>query len=238
MRAIEKVAIVLVRPKFSENIGFCARVCANFGVENLILVEPENFDYEVAKKTATNIGKSVLENIKIYDNLKEAVKDMNFVIGTTARLGKQRKVNYNVGDFTKEIINLINNDNRVAILFGNERTGLTNEELFFCDETITIPTFNNTSLNISHALSIILYEIYKNISNPSSKKQKLADPKTKEIIFNLLIDLIKKVEYIPHDNEILWMRNIKEFLNHLNLTEKDSMIFLGLLRATIRKLGG
>lgn len=238
MRAIKNVTVVLVRPKFSENIGFCARVCANFGVKDLRLVEPENFNHEIAKKTATNIGKEVLENIKIYTNLKEATMDTNFVIGTTARLGEQRKVNYNIGDFVKEIVNLINNDNKVAILFGNERTGLTNEELLFCDETITIPTFNNTSLNISHALSIILYEIYKNVSNPTSKKQKLVDPKTKEIIFNLLIDLIKRVEYIPHNNEVLWMRNIKEFLNHLNLTERDSKIFLGLLRAIIRKLGG
>jgi tRNA/rRNA methyltransferase len=157
-------------------------------------------------------------------------------IETTARLGEQRKVNYSLVEFVPDIVGLLE-ENKVAILFGNERTGLTNEELLSCDETITIPTYNNTSLNLSHALAIVLYEIHKNIEKPRLEKEiKLASPKEKELIFNMLIEVIKEVNYIPHNNETLWMRNIKEFINNLNLTSRNSKIFLGLLRSTIKKL--
>lgn len=233
---MKNLYVILVRPQVPENIGFSIRVCANFKVENLFIVAPENFDMNRIKRTATQIGSKLIDKMRLFGKLEEATKDMQYIIGTTARTGTQRKVYYTLDERASYIAGL-SQINKVAILMGNERTGLTNEELLMCDEVITIPTEASSSLNLSHALAIILYEVYKKSSAPVKlEKPKIISPEKKKRILDLTIETIKLLDYIPHNNEVLWKRNVKEIIDKFIFSERDAKIIMGFMRAIQKKI--
>ncbi len=233
---LENIAVVLVNPMYSENIGSTARACANFGISNLILVNPESIDEEKMKAMATKAGITILEKMKIFPDLPSALKDFNYVIGTTARLGRKRMVYYTPKELAPYICELSVN-NKIALLFGNERFGLSNEELSYCDKVITIPTTQNASLNIAQAIVIILYEIFQEASIPKFPKPVLATQQELNIMYSIIEATLKAIDYIPHENKILWFTNIKRFLSKLELTSKEVKIVQGFCRQLLWALG-
>ena len=137
-------AIVLVEPEKPENTGFIARLCENFEF-SLRIVNPQ-FNLSKARKTANN-AQEKLRNTKIFDTAKASIKDCEYVIGT--KPGK--------GISSKEFSFKANN----SIMLGRESSGLTKEELNLCDAVVHIPS-SYSSLNLSHAASVLMYESYKN----------------------------------------------------------------------------
>ncbi len=233
---LSNISVVLVNPMYSENIGSTARACANFGISELILVNPEPIDEEKMRAMATKSGIPILEKMKIYEDLSSALKPFNYVVGTTARLGKHRLVYHT----PKEIVNYLcelSVNNKIAILFGNERFGLSNEELSYCDSVITIPTTENASLNISQAVVVILYEIFQSASIPRIPKPPLATRKELDIMYTIIEKTLESIDYIPHDNKILWFTNIKRFLSRLELTSREVKIIQGFCRQLLWALG-
>ena len=89
---LQNIAIVLIGTRYPENIGAAARAMLNMGIERLILVDPQNDDPVRVNRMATHAASVVVEKVEKYDNLKEALADFQYVVGTTARLGGQRKV--------------------------------------------------------------------------------------------------------------------------------------------------
>jgi len=233
---LENIAVVLVNPMYSENIGAAARACANFGVPNLILVNPEPLEEEKMKAMATKSGIPVLEKMKIFNDLSTALKPFNYVVGTTARLGKHRLVYHTPKELVPYICELSIN-NKIAILFGNERFGLSNEELSYCDNVITIPTTENASLNVSQAVVVTLYEIFQSASIPKIPKPQLATRKELDIMYAIIEKTLQSIDYIPHDNKILWFTNIKRFLSRLELTSREVKIIQGFCRQLLWALG-
>ncbi len=233
---LSNIAVILVNPIYSENIGSTARACANFGIENLILVNPEPIDEEKIKAMATKAGIPILKKMKIYNNLSSALKEFNYVIGTTARLGKHRLVYQTPKEITSYICEL-SIKNKIAILFGNERFGLSNEELSYCDKVITIPTTENASLNLSQAVVIILYEIFQSSSIPRIPKPQLATQKEINIMYAIIEKTLEAIDYIPHSNKVLWFTNIKRFLSKLELTSKEVKIIQGFCKQLLWSLG-
>lgn len=233
---LSNLAVILVNPIYSENIGSTARACANFGISELILVNPENLEEEKMKAMATKSGIPIIEKMKIFKDLPTALKNFNYVIGTTARLGKHRLVHYTPKELAPYIAELSIN-NRVAILFGNERFGLSNEELSYCDQVITIPTTQHASLNVSQAVVIILYEIFQSASIPKIPKPKLATKEELDIMYFIIEKTLESIDYIPHENKTLWLTNIKRFLSKLELTSKEVKIIKGFCRQLLWALG-
>ena len=221
---------------YSENIGACARACANFGVPNLILVNPESLEEEKMRAMATKCGIPILEKMKVFNSLEEALKDFNYVLGTTARLGRRRMVFYTPKEIAPEVCSLSIN-NKVAILFGNERFGLSNEVLALCDKVITIPTTENASLNLAQAVIIILYEIFQHAATPSFPKPRLANQRELYTMFKIIEATLKEIDYIPHDNKVLWLTNIKRILSKVELTAKEVKIIQGFCRQLLWALG-
>ncbi len=88
----DNIAIVLHQPRYSENIGSAARAMLNMGINQLVVVDPQNYDMNKALKLATHIASDIVENGKICTDLKDALAPYNYVVGTTARLGKQRQI--------------------------------------------------------------------------------------------------------------------------------------------------
>jgi TrmH family RNA methyltransferase len=156
----DNVYFTLVEPKESGNIGASARAIKNMGFGNLCLVKPSAEISDEARRFAHNAG-DILEAAPMYATLQEAISDKSVVIGTARRLGKRRGVIL-PADMGAAHACACAQHNKVAILFGREDRGLFNREVDECGVLITIPAAKEQpSLNLSHAVLIIAYELLK-----------------------------------------------------------------------------
>ncbi len=135
-------AAVIVEPEKPENTGFIARLCENFGFE-LRLVKP-GFNLEEARKTASR-AQGTLREARIFEDLEEAVKDLDYVVGT--KPGRGRKIS----SFTPR--------ENTSVMIGRESSGLSNTELELCDSVVHIETAEYDSINQSHAAAIVLHSV-------------------------------------------------------------------------------
>ncbi|MBA4394632.1 MAG: rRNA methyltransferase [Desulfobacca sp.] len=154
----DHITIVLHQPRFAENIGASARAAWNMGLSHIIVVNPEDTDWEKMTKLSTHAARGLLEQMKTYNSLAEALEPFQYIIGTTARLGGQRKELVGPSQGALKIRSL-GPQNRIALLFGPENRGLSNEELRFCHCTVHIPTASASSLNLAQAVLILCYEV-------------------------------------------------------------------------------
>src|SRR5210317_1322033 len=129
---LENISIVLLGTRFPENIGAAARAICNMGIGQLVVVAPHNCDLTKICRMATHAASDVVEQMEVCDTLDEALADFNFVVGTTARLGGQRKVVNSPSKLGPKLFS-ISQGNRIAILFGPEDRGLSNIDIRFCD---------------------------------------------------------------------------------------------------------
>jgi tRNA/rRNA methyltransferase len=154
----DHITLVLHQPRFAENIGASARAAWNMGLSHIIVVNPEDTDWERMTKLSTHMARGLLEKMKIYTSLAEALAPFHYIVGTTARLGGQRKEIIGPSQAAQKIRSL-DRQNHIAVLFGPENRGLSNEELRFCHCTVHIPTVSASSLNLGQAVLILCYEI-------------------------------------------------------------------------------
>ena len=164
---LDDIYIILCRPDESRNVGSACRAMANMGMKNLRIVgKKADYDEEKVKTLAIHAF-SIWENAVFFDSIEAATKDCYVSAGTTRRRGKKRKEWLLTPDEFSTKVNDIENG-KVAVIFGNERTGLTDEELECCTLGVKIPTDEEFgSLNLSHAVQIICYELYKHLKIPT-----------------------------------------------------------------------
>lgn len=160
-----RVSIILLRPKYPENIGSAARAALNMGIGQLLVVgtplTPQAL--EQAMKTATHHAAHLLEGIRYCDQLAEAVCNFALVVGATARRGRQRMPTARPSQLAELILPTLANG-PVALLFGPEDTGLTNQDLAGCGLVVTIQTVAQfTSLNLAQAVAIFCYELHQGL---------------------------------------------------------------------------
>ncbi len=160
MSAGADVRIVLVRPRDPRNVGAACRAMKCMGLRHLALVVDELLDPAQARVLA-HYAADVLEQAQVYTDLREAIGDAVLVAGTTRRRGRNRKY---FSLFPEQLAEKIaaTRGGSVAVLFGNEETGLTDEELALCNVAVSIPASPEfPSLNLSHAVQVICYEIFR-----------------------------------------------------------------------------
>jgi len=152
-------AILLVQPQLSENIGTAARAMANFGLTDLRLVKPrDGWPSDKARSSASGAD-HVIDRVRVYETLAEAIADLTFVYATTARMREVAKRVVGPHEAAAASFARIASGNAVGFLFGRERTGLNNEEVSLADEILTLPVDPNfSSLNIAQAVLIVAYE--------------------------------------------------------------------------------
>lgn len=179
---LESISIILVRPRFPENIGSIARSMKNMCLNKLIIVNgcsPLNIN---AYKLASG-AYDILERAEEFLNLKEAILDIGLVIGNTSREGKERSPLIPPEDLVKQIIPISKN-NQIAIVFGSEKEGLTNDELSLCHIYSKIPTSESfPSINLAQSVMIFCYEFFKAKDNIFQKPIKLAPTEQLEGMF-------------------------------------------------------
>jgi TrmH family RNA methyltransferase len=186
------VRVVLVEPEYEINIGHVARVMANFGFDELYMVNPKveiGFNAKMFAKHASHI----LQNATIVRNLEDALRGCDFVVGTTGIVGRSRNVIRNPVTPAKFANDMSKLNGKFALLFGREGTGLNKNEVKRCDFLVTIPASEDYPvLNLSHALAIVLYEL---ASNKEQVMIATASGEEKEMLircFNSIVDNFSK----------------------------------------------
>ena len=236
--------IILVQPEHSGNIGSIARVMENFNFKNLVIFNPvENVEKILSYETQgfAMHGKDVLFNAKILEvknqdnhltEFKTLLRTFDYVIATTAR-GKSSSNIRRLAIFPEDLTLPISVEPlNIAILFGKESRGLTNEEISLADIILRLPTNSDYSaLNLSHACGIVLYEIFKKINlltigkgdNPVS----LADKKDRLILYDIVKSIIEKLKIRSYKEENVFLA-FKNIFGRSFMSKKELSLILGL----------
>ncbi len=227
---LKNLSIVLHRTRYPENIGAAARAMRNMGIKQLVVVDPQNCDLTKICKMATHAASDVVEQMEVYDTLKQALADFNFVVGTSARLGGQRKVVSFPAKLAQKLIS-ISSQNRIAIVFGPEDRGLTNVDIRFCDILVNIPTAEFSSLNLAQAVMIVCYELFGySRDKPGAFVPHLASKHELAAMYEQLTDVLMRISFINRDNPDYFMNNLRHFFSRMQLRAKEVRIVRGICR--------
>ena len=240
---LDTLSVVLFRPKFSENVGSAARACANMGISRLVVVDPHHFDMERARVLATSKGGLVLDAMRVTETLDDAVARAETVYGTTARLGGWRTGIVSPERAAPEICATLAGGGEVALVFGPEDAGLSNQETMLCSRLINIPTAEEaTSLNLAQAVLVVCYEIFK-ASLPLKEKKATpagARPIThaeREALFAALAETLLAIDFLKPDNPDYWMLPVRRFVERVGLKRQEGNMLMGVCRQVKWALG-
>ncbi len=245
--------VVLVKPEHSGNIGSVARVMENFDFENLVIFNPiESIENILSYETQgfAMHGKNILFDAKIIEvknqedhisEFKQFMKKFDYIIATTAQ-GKKHSNIRRLAIFPEDLnLPVSVKPLKIAILFGKESRGLTNEEISHADILLRIPTSNNYSaLNLSHACGIILYEIFKRINivtiGRGTNPVLIADKDNRSILLNTVKEIIDKLKIRSHkkENVSFAFRNI---FGRSLMSKRELSLILGLFSKVNTILG-
>ena len=224
------ISIVLCRPQFAGNVGAIARCGKNMGIGRLIVVGNRDLDQDEMYRRATHVAASVIDDICYVDDLETALADFQYVAGTTARLGNARGPVVTPREMAEKV-GEVSQDNRVALLFGPEDAGLTNDELRFCHLVVNIPTAEFKSLNLSHAVMILCYEIFAWRSSTDGRfMPKLATSRELEGMYGQVRDILTKIGFLNPQNPEYWMMHIRRLFSRTGLLAKEVKIVRGICR--------
>tara|TARA_B100000963_G_scaffold353810_1_gene369173 strand:+ start:4904 stop:5647 length:744 start_codon:yes stop_codon:yes gene_type:complete len=237
IESLDSIKIVLVGTSHPGNIGASARAMKNMGFKNLCLVSPKDFPSDVATYRS-KAAKDILENAEIHADLKNAISDCQLVIGTSAR---GRTVPWPVmspKEAAKDVRKNATNS-KVAIVFGREDRGLTNEELGLCNIHVHIPTdVEYSSLNLSQAVQILVYEVrvsfIENLDEEEVWDVDFANNEQTERLINHMDELMQQVEFYDVDNPRKLLLRVRRFFKRSKIDVMEANIFRGLF-ATIQK---
>jgi tRNA/rRNA methyltransferase len=206
----------------------------NMGLSRLVLVRPPDDVSHDAVKLAAGAD-SILEQATVFSSLKEAVAEHGLVFATSRHTGRLRKNVQTPRDAAREILPLLQNNN-VAIVFGNEVNGLTREDLALCNEIITIPSSNTfASLNLSHAVMIVLYELFLASKAPVNPvEQELASAKMLEDFYRHLQKTLVDIEFLDRCEPERMMMSLRQIFGRSRLCERDVAILRGILSTVDR----
>jgi tRNA/rRNA methyltransferase len=229
----KNITIVLHKPKYAGNIGSVARAAKNMGINKIMVVGAAGFEREEMQQRSTHLASDVLDQIQYCERIDEALGGFNYIVGTTARLGKARGPFISPRAAARDIAD-ISQKNKVALLFGPEDTGLANEELRLCHAVVTIPTSREfTSLNLSHAVMILCYEIF--IASPEAavaaeSSPKLARSEELEGMYGQIKTLLADIEFLNPENPEYWMMHIRRFFARAGILSREAGIVRGICR--------
>lgn len=226
---LDHFAVVLNEPRYPENIGAVARAMRNMGVRDLRVVAPQNLDAERVLKMATHAASDVVDTLRRFDTLQDALSDFSYVVGTTARLGGQRTAVTPAA--MAEKLTAVSQQNRVALVFGREDRGLSNADLRLCHELVNIPTAEFSSLNLAQAVMIMCYECFKaSVPGKDGFVPRLASRHELDGMYSQLRDILVRISYLQPENPDYWMNHIRNFFTRLQLRAKEVRIVRGLIR--------
>jgi len=234
-----KFGFVLVKPQLGQNIGSCARVLKNFGFSKLSIVNPRD-GWPNYKARMTSVGAfDMLKKVKVYKSTLDAIKNYDLIFSTTARRRDINKKHISISTFNKVI--KTKKKLKIGIMFGPEASGLTNEDLSYSNSIIQIPTSKKfTSMNLSHSMTIICYEIFRLIhSNRFKKENKNLQISSKKSINKFLKHLINLLEdrkfFMPQEKKKTMLLNIYNLFYRLETSDKELRVLASIVSNLSKK---
>ena len=180
-----------------------------------------------------NSRKKVLDQANIHDNLNEAINTSNLVIGTSARSRSMPWPMIEINNLGKVINESLARKEKVSIVFGNEAAGLDNEDLGKCDFHLQIPTSEDSSLNLSHAVQIVAHEIYKGSSSSDLSTQtrevELASSQQKEKLIEHIELVLELLDFYDHQNPKQVPARLRRLIKRMQLDKLEIGILRGIL---------
>jgi TrmH family RNA methyltransferase len=231
----KRLFVVLVATRNPLNIGAAARAMSNFGFVNLGVVNP----YELAFREARSaVGASgLLKNAKEYKSVAEAVADCSLVVGTTD--GRKRKLDHELRPLEEGALEIRTKlqSGTVALLFGSEKRGLSNEDLSYCHWLMRIPTLEkHPSMNLGQAVAVCLHELVREMNVPvKAEKQPAATAAEVDRLTAILLDALHASGYMKSASPA--EEKIRRLVRRLNLSAEDAQVWLGILRQILWKMG-
>ena len=234
-----KFGFILIKTQLGENIGACARSMKNFGFSKLHIVSPI-INFPNHKTKATSVGAyDIINKAKVFDNEEKAIEPFNLVIALSARRRDINKKHISLNSF-QNIIKKKRNLN-IGLMFGPEASGLSNKDLSFSNYILQIPTsLKFKSLNLSHSLTIICFEIFKLINNDKIKKNNInlkisSKEKITKIVRHLVFLLDKKNFFIPKEKKHSMLLNINNLIYKLEPNDKELRILASIISSLSKK---
>lgn len=237
---LNTVKVVLVGTTHPGNIGAAARAIKNMGIFNLALVKPKEFPSDIAIYRS-KAAKDILENAEIYESLEDAIAGCKLVVGTSARARSVPWPVFNPRDAAEEM-RKISKQGNVAIVFGREDRGLTNDELGLCNFHVHIPSDPKySSLNLSQAVQILAYEIRLAYSRDEVISEvkwdvDLANNEQTERLIDHMEELMQDVEFYDVENPRKLLLRVRRFFKRSKIDVMEANIFRGLFSAIQKRL--
>ena len=228
--SLANLRIVLVRPKHSGNVGATARAMRNLGISDLVVVSPPLLCRSWADAMAVH-ARDLLDAMQVIPSLRAAIAECGLVIGTTCRPGVYRAGALTPRALAPQLTAALA-VNRVALVFGPEDTGLTNEDLRLCHRLVTIPT-NSVfpSLNVAQAVLLCCYEIFlATHDQPPEPPRVLAVAERQELMYDKLKRALLAIGFLHEDNPDHLMFALRRIFGRAGLEEREVRILLGLAR--------
>ena len=222
----KKIQFILNKPQLSENIGMSIRSIGCFGFKDLNLVNPRNPWPNEKGLSSSKHFSSIAKSVKTFSSIPEATKKSDLIIATTVR---QR--DFNIPQIKIKDINKMNARN-ISILFGQENNGLTNQEISFSNYILTLPTLNKRSLNLSHTISVVAYELSQlEILKFDQNKVGLLKSDQIENFINFLMKTLKNKAFATVPSKRLNLEiSIRNFLKTSKIDEKSLKTAYGILK--------
>jgi tRNA/rRNA methyltransferase len=234
---LKELVVVLVRPRNPLNIGAAARAMRNFGAEYLRVVNP----YAVAFREARSAVRAsdVLRNAQEFKSVAEAVADCSLVVGTTAVRNRAlqqplRRLNSESASTVRAAMQ----SGRVALLFGSEKIGLTNEDFTHCHWLLHVPTREQQiSMNLGQAVAVCLFGISSEVPDeePRTEMQPAASGEIEKITQGLY-EVLKISGYVKPGNDAVSEKKVRRLLLRFNMQAMDAKVLLGMVRQIVWKL--
>jgi TrmH family RNA methyltransferase len=235
---LDRLVVVLVRPRNPLNIGAAARALSNFGFRRLRVVNP----FEVAFRDARSaVGAlDLLAEAEEFRTVGDAVSDCGLIVGTTAvrhRVLKHplRRLDEDGGRLIRAELS----SGRVALLFGSEKVGLTTEDFSHCHWLLHVPTVHDhISMNLGQAVAVCLYEIARSVDSERLPEEiQRASAGEVELITSILLDALRVSGYVKPGTEVVMEDKARRLVRRMNLQPADATVWLGMLRQIAWKLG-
>lgn len=229
MNVFENISVVLVETHEPGNLGSVARAMANMGLSRLKLVNPCNRTARQCRMMAVSAF-DLIENASVFPSLVEAIADEQVVVGTTSSRGRSQKVRLYPPREVAPIVWEFAESQKVALVFGPERRGLSEDDLALCQYLVTIPASEDLpTLNLAQAVLILAYEIWTFKPVNLQFRLPLAEESVKEQMFQHMEEVLIQIGFLSQDNPGHIMRSIRRLLSRAELTDRDVKIMRGIM---------
>jgi TrmH family RNA methyltransferase len=236
---LDRLRVVLVGTRNPLNLGAAARAMSNFGALHLRVVNPFEPSFREAR-SAVGPAAEILQRAELFKTLADAVADCALVVGTTAIQHRElQHPMHRLDAGAAQVRELLTNSN-VAIVFGSEKTGLSNADLAHCHSLMHIPTRDeHLSMNLGQAVAVTLYELARESKPaPSVERDQPATAAELERLTTALLEALERSGYTTSETLAATEEKARRIVRRMSLSSRDAEVLLGMLRQIVWKLRG